>query len=271
MTRIDKALDSVRDQSNKKTVHSVPTQSGNLPEGDEDFDCTDVFESVARKVKFNDELLYRNRIITSNMDPSAQTSYKMLRTRILQRMKSNGWRNLAVTSAAQGDGKTVTAINLALSLAGDVNHQICLVDMDLRHSSITDYLGLTIKNGISDCLQRDLPLSEAILGTDLERLLILPNIRTVTNSSEILSSPKMHNIAQQLGHGKNRIVVYDMPPVLAADDMLAFAPIVDAILLVVAEGKTVRTDVMRAYELLEDLDIIGTVLNRSDERTASYY
>ena len=62
-----------------------------------------------------------------------------------------------------------------------------------------------------------------------------------------------------------------MPPVLAADDMLAFAPLVDAVLLVVTEGKTQRTDAMRMVELLGELNVIGTVLNRSDERTAAYY
>ncbi len=81
----------------------------------------------------------------------------------------------------------------------------------------------------------------------------------------------MHEIAAKLASDPARIVVYDMPPLLAADDMLAFEPIVDSILLVVAEGTTRRTDTMKAFELLESSNVIGTVLNRSDERTAAYY
>ena len=81
----------------------------------------------------------------------------------------------------------------------------------------------------------------------------------------------MRDLAQSLVQDRNRIVIYDMPPLLAADDMLAFSPNVDAVLLVVARGNTARTDLMKAYELLEDVHVIGTVLNQSDEKTAAYY
>ena len=223
------------------------------------------------QAKVHPDVMYKSHIITGKIDPVIQTAYKMLRTRILQRMRANGWQTIAVTSAAQGDGKSISSLNLAISLAGDVNHNVCLVDLDLRHSSIANYLGFKPKLGISDCLERDVPVEDALLKTDIDRLVILPNVRTVTHSSELISSPKMHQIAAKLASDPTRIVVYDMPPLLAADDMLAFEPIVDSILLVVAEGKTQRTDTMKAFELLESSNVIGTVLNRSDERTAAYY
>ena len=81
----------------------------------------------------------------------------------------------------------------------------------------------------------------------------------------------MQDLSHKLSQDLARIIVYDMPPVLAADDMLAFAPNVDAVLFVAAKGNTVRTDVLKAYELLENVHIIGTVFNRSDEKTAAYY
>ena len=81
----------------------------------------------------------------------------------------------------------------------------------------------------------------------------------------------MRAIADELVKGASRFVIYDMPPVLAADDVLAFGPLADAILFVTSEGKTSRTEVMKACELLDGTNIIGTVLNRSDEKTASYY
>ncbi|MDH3267126.1 MAG: CpsD/CapB family tyrosine-protein kinase [Gammaproteobacteria bacterium] len=223
------------------------------------------------QARLSPDVMYRNHIITRDIDPVIQTAYKMLRTRILQRMRTNMWQTIAVTSAAQGDGKSISSINLAISLAGDVNHNVCLVDLDLRHSSVANYLGLKPKLGISDCLERKVPVEDALVKTDIDRLVILPNVRTVTHSSELISSPKMHEIAAKLASDPARIVVYDMPPLLAADDMLAFEPIVDSILLVVAEGTTRRTDTMKAFELLEDSNVIGTVLNRSDERTAAYY
>jgi capsular exopolysaccharide synthesis family protein len=222
-------------------------------------------------IKVDQDVMYRNHVITSRIDPVIQTAYKMLRTRILQRMRSNMWQTIAVTSATQGDGKSISSINLAISLAGDVNHNVCLVDLDLRHSSVANYLGLRPKLGISDCLERNVPVEQALLKTDIDRLVVLPNVRTVTHSSELISSPQMYEIAAKLASDPARIVVYDMPPLLAADDMLAFEPIVDSILLVVAEGTTRRTDTMKAFELLENSNVIGTVLNRSDERTAAYY
>lgn len=218
------------------------------------------------------DVLMRHRVLNESTDAGVRTAYKMLRTRVLQRMRSNGWQSLAVTSAMPSDGKTLTAINLAISLAGDVNHNVCLVDLDLRHSSVARCLGLEASVGASDCLRREATLDEAMVKPDIDRLLLLPNLHTESNSSELISSPEMNEIAQKLVlDDPQRIVVYDMPPVLAADDMLAFAPFVDAVLFVVSEGETRQTDVMKARELLESVNILGTVLNQSDVKTASYY
>lgn len=270
MGRLDKALERIK--------HEDPSRLGASSSGP---NTQRLFAKVGQvedpisgdltQAKVRSEVMYENHIITSEIDPVIQTAYKMLRTRILQRMRANAWRTIAVTSAAQGDGKSISSLNLAISLAGDVNHNVCLVDLDLRHSSVANYLGLKPKQGISDCLERQVPVEEALIQTNIDRLVVLPNVRTVTHSSELISSPRMHEIAAKLASDPSRIVVYDMPPLLAADDMLAFEPIVDAILLVVAEGTTRRTDTMKAFELLESSNVIGTILNRSDERTAAYY
>jgi protein-tyrosine kinase len=276
--RIERTINRMKSQGDGEKEFSRPVNAAATDKAKRkpdrkrpDPDRTDLFDQIQRIVTLDEDRLRNNRVITEDMDSAVRTSYKMLRTRILQRMDSNGWHHLAVTSANQGDGKTITAINLAISLAGDVNHQVCLVDLDLRRSSIADYMGLEIEHGISDCLQRGLPLSQAIIGTNLERLVVLPNAQIEVHSSEILSSPRMQEITRSLGEKKNRIVVYDMPPVLAADDALSFSPLADAILFVVAESKTTRTDVTQAYELLDGIEILGSVLNYSNEWSGSYY
>ena len=272
MGRIDKALQRIKDREKGRSRGPMGASRENAGNVKREFEAADdVLGASATKVKLNTDHLAGNCIITDDMDPGARTAYKMLRTRLLQVMRTNNWQSIAVTSAAQGDGKTVTAINLAISISGDVNHGVCLVDLDLRRSSIAEYLGLNLKHGVSDCLQRNLPIAEAVIEPNIDRLLILPNKTTLTHSSEILSSPKMRDFANDLTADPSRIVIYDMPPVLAADDMLAFAPNVDAVLFVVKKGKTVRTDAMKAYELLEGVHIIGTVINGSDEKSASYY
>lgn len=272
MSRLNKALERIRTEQ-ESSPHSRPrsvSRTRDIPSSSSER-IRPEFMQEARTVKFDDDTLQANRIITDHIDPSVRTSYKMLRTRLLQRMTANNWRHLAVTSATQGDGKTVTAINLALSLAGDVNHEICLVDLDLRRSSIADYLGLKIENGVSDILARGVRLADAILKTPYERLTVLPNLQPEAHSSELLSSPEMRILTEKLAVGGHRIIIYDMPPILAADDMLAFESFVDSTLFVAAEGKTSRTEVVKACELLEGANLIGTVLNRTDEKTASYY
>jgi Mrp family chromosome partitioning ATPase len=272
MGRLDKALERIknREAANAPRTTGVRRNSSGISRPSQIAAMDDIAAS-AKKIRLDPITLTKKRIITTKMDPGAQTAYKMLRTRLLQRMRTNGWQSIAVTSATQGDGKTVTAINLALSIAGDVNHNVCLVDLDLRHSSVADYLGIEATAGVSDCLQRNLPVKDAVLNPNVDRLLILPNLVREEHSSEILSSPIMHDLAHELARDPNRIIIYDMPPVLAADDMLAFAPNVDAVLLVAAKGNTARTDLMKAQELLENENIIGTILNRSDEKTAAYY
>jgi protein-tyrosine kinase len=270
MGRLDKALERIKNEEPARFV-AGSAGSNTKRQFSKVGPVDDPIAGNLTQAKVHPDVMYKNHIITGEIDPVIQTAYKMLRTRILQRMRANSWQTIAVTSAAQGDGKSISSLNLAISLAGDVNHNVCLVDLDLRHSSVASYLGLKPKHGISDCLERQVPVEEALLRTNIDRLVVLPNVRTVTHSSELISSPKMHEIAAKLASDPARIVVYDMPPLLAADDMLAFEPIVDSILLVVAEGKTRRTDTMKAFELLECSNIIGTVLNRSDERTAAYY
>lgn len=270
MGRIEKALERMKSQNSGQPM-PAPTPAINRGPGKTGRSDKIDAASVAHAV-LDPEWLLENRIITDGSDPSVRTAYKMLRTRLSQRMRANGWQSLAVTSATPGDGKTLTAINLAISLAGDVNHNVCLVDLDLRHSSVARYLGVETDKGTSDCLRRGLSLEEGLVRPNIERLIVLPNTQIEAQSSELLSSPRMHEIAQRLVlTDPGRIVIYDMPPILSADDMLAFAPFTDAVLFVVSERNTRRTDVLKARELLENLNLIGTVLNRSDEKTASYY
>jgi len=272
MSRLNKALERIKErESSRNDPLFQPGDAASRAPRLRNVEIVDPISKSLRRVTLDNEVLQRSHLVNDAIDPVVRTSYKMLRTRVLKAMRANGWRSLAVTSAAQGDGKTITAINLAISMAGDVNHNICLVDLDLRHSSVATYLDLEVKHGVSDCLIDNLPLEQAIVKTDIDRLTVLPNVHKVLHSSDLLSSPAMYEIREMLAADPDRIVIYDMPPILAADDLLAFDPCVDAILFVVAEGKTSRTDAVKARELLEGLTFIGTVLNRSDEKTASYY
>src|SRR3990167_858088 len=106
-------------------------------------------------VKLNPEHLERQRILSGRERSEVTQAYKVLRTQILQKLKLNNWNSLALVSPTTGNGKTLTAINLALSLAQEVKNTVLLVDFDLKHPSILQQLGISLDKGITDYLLRD--------------------------------------------------------------------------------------------------------------------
>jgi len=219
-----------------------------------------------RLVPANRERLLANRIVAmAEYDPAA-TAYKVLRTHVLQRMRANGWRTLAITSPTEDNGKTVTAINLAITLARDLKHTVLLVDLDLRRPSIASYCFEHPVPGVSDYITNDRPIEELLINPGIERLTLLPGSHSFTHSSEVLSSPKMIQLVNDLkGRYPDRLVLFDTPPMLSGDDVIAFSPYVDAFLLVLDDGRTTKEQLRDAYTLLDNTKILGTVLNRATE------
>jgi protein-tyrosine kinase len=206
-------------------------------------------------------------------DDIALRSYKILRTRLLQRMSSNQWRSMVVTGTDAQQGKTLTATNLAYALAQDPQTSVFLVDLDLRRPQIARSHGMQIKYGLSDYLAGTVEADEIIYESGVPRLAIIPNGTPTQHSSELLGSPRMAALAQTLYQATpHRYIVYDMPPLMMSDDVMIFAPQVDGVLMVVTEGSTERGTVEKAREVLGEMNILGVVLNRSAETNdAGYY
>ena len=227
----------------------------------------------ARAVTLDRDTLDANRIRGIEGSDPGSAAYKMLRTRVLRRMRSNGWHSLAVTAARAAAGKTLTAINLAISLAQESNQEVILVDLDLRNPRVASYLGLSPQFSLADYLTNDVPIEKVLLKPDVPGLYVAPGAERLEQSSEMLASQKMAILAQTLvSTSPSTIVVFDMPPLLEADDMLTFMPHVDAVLFVVAQLETQQSDLERSNELFKELNLIGTVLNKSrDEAPSNYY
>ena len=206
-------------------------------------------------------------------DERAVSAYKMLRTRTLARMRQHNWHIIGVTSPVQGDGKSLTSVNLALSLAKEQTLSVVLAELDLRRSSVCQHFGVDPVRGLPDFLEGTAKLESVLFRPEgTERIAVLPNTEVYENSSETLSSPKIADLIEQLrGDDKGRIVVCDLPPYLVTDDVLAFTPLVDAFLIVVNEGSTPREVLKKGLDILRDMPILGVVLNRSDEATSGYY
>ena len=220
--------------------------------------------------------LHDSLVLPQLHDAGALRAYKILRTRVLRRLEANQWHSFAITGVTTGEGKTLTAINLAIALSQDPSTWVALIDLDLQRPRIAEYLGLRSvhgEKGLSDYLQGNASYENIVYAPDIDRLVVIPNFQPVANSSEMLASQRMLELMQALeAETPRRVLIFDMPPVLAADDVLAFAPQIDGLLLVVAEGTTDRNSLRRAKEVLGEMNLLGVVLNRSAERNdAAYY
>lgn len=214
-----------------------------------------------------------NKLLPTLADRAARRSYKILRTKLLQKLNADSCRSLMVTGTSSGVGKTLTAANLALALAQDPNTWVFLVDLDLQRPNIANVLGLRPERGLTDYLAGEAALDDIIYQpAGLDRLAVVPNGRAVEQSSELLSSSRMHDFVQGIeAEVPSRIIVYDVPPLLVSDDVLAVAPLVDSVLLVATEGLTPRSTLEQAREILSEMNLLGVVLNRSSERDDSPY
>lgn len=218
------------------------------------------------------EVMQRNRVLPTVSDVTVTRAYKILRTRVTHRLVANGWHSVGITGTTAGEGKTLTAVNLAIALAQDVNNWVFLVDLDLQRPQVGAYLGMRYENGLTDYLTGQASLEQIVYDIAHPRLAVIPNARHVENSSELLLSPRMSDVLHFLqSEQPRRIVVFDMPPILASDDVIAFSPRVDSFLLVVSQGQTARRTLTNAKELLGEMNVMGVVLNRSTERNDSPY
>ncbi|MBL8267859.1 CpsD/CapB family tyrosine-protein kinase [Steroidobacter sp.] len=236
-------------------------------------DFTDTIKFSSPLVQFSEQDRDNARILPPGATGPHGAAYKMLRTQVLRKLDQLGANSLGVMSAQSSEGKTLTAINLAIAIAADPARTVLLVDFDLRNPNVHRRFGYEPAVGVDDCLRLRRPVQEAMFKVaGYERLTILPARERVEHSSELLMSPATAEIVNEMRmRYANRVIIFDVPPVLLADDALAFARYLQAGLLVIGEGKTRRDDVTRTFQLLHDLPFVGTVLNGSREPVRTPY
>jgi len=275
MERIKQALDKAkaeRGATEAAPVRSAHSAGQEAPTDGPRIAETSILYSQTKVATLDSKHLRSRHIIYDDADRVGLTAYKMLRTQVLQRMNARGWNALAITSPAPDDGKTLTSINLSISLARELNQTVLLVDMDLRNPSVHQCFGIKPDKGIGDYLLGNAQMNEVMYNPGIERLVIMPGRASVENSSEVLASPAMGSLVQELkSRYPSRMVIFDLPPVLSADDALAFAPYVDAFLLVLRDGKNTSKELEHTMEIMKNATILGTVLNASSEKLSSYY
>jgi capsular exopolysaccharide synthesis family protein len=196
--------------------------------------------------------------------PAAQAAeqYRALRTRILHADPSLAVNVVLVTSPGRSDGKTLTAANLALTMAQDFQRRICVVDANLRHPQLHRLFGLDDGPGLSDVLTGRVPLDEALIFNEDHLISILPAGPLAAHPAELLGSSSMRRLLETLRSSFDRVVI-DAPPTLPLADVGIVTPLVDSVLLVVRAGMTSRPAIHDAVASIDDAKLLGIVLNET--------
>lgn len=234
-------------------------------------DNTALTLSQTRRIDLDKVQLRERRIYIDDPDDKeaaiATSVYRNLRTHVLRKMSELSARSLMVTGPTQGVGKTLTAINLAISIARHARRTAMLVDLDLRDPSIHRYFGIEPEADIVDVAEEKYALERALITPGVERLTVLPGRDSYENSSELLSWLPLQAIISELtSRYEERVVIFDVPPILGCDDVAVLAPVIDACLIVVDEGSTSRDELKESLKRTKHIPVAGIVLNKSKQK-----
>jgi protein-tyrosine kinase len=223
--------------------------------------------------------LERNLVITAGRHDPAHAAFDVLRTRMVQAMAENGWRRVGITSPTAGCGKSFTAINLAISLSRLEDFRTVLMDLDLRHPGLARTLGLKDMPATADFLRGQIGARDYLstfapnMLNISDRLALGVNGRADDYAAELFANPKTERILQTMQDDLNAdLVLFDLPPALAMDDVLALRPHLDCMLIVVGGGETRARDVREVQKRLgDDLPVLGVVMNKAELDQSSGY
>lgn len=192
----------------------------------------------------------------------AAEQYRSLRTRLKRIESSRQLRLIAVTSPAKGDGKSLTAANLALTMAQEFQQRVLLLDADLRRPSAHRLFGIAETPGLADVLMNGAELDQALVTLPDYDLTVLPAGVPPAHPAELLGSAVMRRLLDTLRTRFDRILI-DVPPVAPLADLHVLSPMVDGLLMIVRAGVTPRPAIERALAGLDSAKVIGLVLNEA--------
>jgi receptor protein-tyrosine kinase/non-specific protein-tyrosine kinase len=214
-------------------------------------------------------------VVTFNApDSPIAEEYKKLKSMIIKLTRRQGFQNvLMVTSSLSGEGKSLTSLNLAITLAHEYNHSVLLIDADMRKPSLHPYLGIAPRTGLADCLAGKVGLGDAIMKTGVAKLSFLPAGKNTGDPVTLTSSCVMKGLIDEVKQRyPDRYVIIDTPPTLLFAETHAISALVDGVLFVVRENVSTMQNIKDAVDILKDSTILGIVYNSvSMERVDGYH
>src|SRR5574337_115078 len=179
---------------------------------------------------------------------------------------------IMVTSAVSGEGKSFTAINLALSIAAELDHTVMLVDADVARPSILRKLGLDFAPGLLEVLEGKVEMSDALIRTNIPKLTVLPSGQPHAKATELLASESMRRLLDDMASRySDRIIIFDSPPLLLTTESRVLATHMGQVVVVVNAGKTLQADVVHALSTIESCPIRMMLLNKTHSGRAGAY
>lgn len=211
--------------------------------------------------------LSKNRIIIDE-DSRIAEQFKILRTLLFSRTRPQGWSTVQITGFDPGEGKSLIAANLAISIARDSRQTTLLVDLDFRNPSVHTLMGLGPQTpGLTSYFAREKSLEEILVSPGIDKLTVLPAGGRVPHAPELIGSPEMEALVRELKERyKDRYVIFDTPPMNGFPDALVFSEYVDSMILVARAGHTSRISVKNAVDLVPREKVLGVIFNSVKSR-----
>jgi protein-tyrosine kinase len=262
MERIQAAIQKAKEQRGTAVAAAAAPGGAALPRGAARPTPVGPVWSELAAFEPDARLMARNHIVTfEDVDP-VHSHFDILRTKVLRTMRRSGWTTLGITSPTSGCGKTTLALNLAFSLAHQPDLRTVLVELDLRRPSMARALGLKAPQSMASVLQGTRGIAESFVRYG-DSLAIGTNAQSVRNSAELLMNPRTADgIAAIKRAFLPDVIIYDLPPMLQSDDVMAFLPHLDCVLLVAGAEKSRLDEVDKCEkDIAEQTNVLGVALN----------
>ncbi|EAT17308.1 XrtA-associated tyrosine autokinase [Desulfuromonas acetoxidans] len=266
MSRIDKAIEMATKKRQSADREKGEDAVESAPVSDAPFVPEEAPQDVPHQAapEMAAPLLNNPFLVTAHgTSGAASEQYRKLKSSIVKLTQLGRFdKSLMVTSATGGEGKTLTSINLAITLAQEYDHTVLLVEADIRCPSIMRYMELESSIGLTDCVLDGIDVGQALVKTGIGKLSILPAGRLVDNPVELFSSNRMQELLQEIkSRYPDRYVIVDTTPLLPFAEPQFIANVVDGVLFVVREGYTSTDKLTKALGLLKNHNLLGVVCN----------